>query len=144
MKTLFNVLLALSLMTVGGLIGSQVVAHGNKDGDAAVSVKPLISEIPGDLGNKRITMVEVTYPPGSSFQAHKHPGTVLAFVHSGTIRSQLGTDENPITYQAGDSWYEPPGARHIHSDNPSDTEPAKIIAILIGDDGAELVQPDAQ
>ncbi len=138
MKTLFNITLAMSLLVVGALIGSQVVAHG----ESAVSVKPLISEIPGDLGNKRITMVEVTYPPGSSFQAHQHPGTVLAFVHSGTIRSQLGTDEAPVTYRAGDAWYEPPGARHVHSDNPSDTESAKIIAILVGDDGAELVQPD--
>lgn len=138
MRQILTVVTAFGLVALGALLGGQVVAHG----EAEVAVKPLLSEVPGDLSGKRITMLEVTYPPGTSFQAHQHPGTVLAFVHRGTIRSQLGTDKAPVTYNAGDAWYEPPGARHVFSDNPSQTEPVTIIAILVGDDGADLVQPD--
>ena len=125
------------------IVGAQLVAaHGDQAADKAVAVAPLLSELPADIAGKRITMVEVTYPPGSSFQAHRHPGSVLVYVASGEIRSQLDTDAEPVTYKAGDVWYESPNARHVYSENPSDTVAAKLIAILIGDDGAELVLPD--
>ena len=125
------------------IIGAELVAaHGDQTSAKAVAVAPLLSELPADINGKRITMVEVTYPPGSSFQAHRHPGSVLVYVASGEIRSQLDTDPEPVTYKAGDVWYESPNARHVYSENPSDTVTAKLIAILIGDDGAELVLPD--
>ncbi|MGR8948727.1 MAG: cupin domain-containing protein [Gammaproteobacteria bacterium] len=137
-------LIAVLVFALAIMAGQAVVAHGEQTAETAVAVAPLLSEIPADLSGKRITMVAVTYPPGSSFQPHRHPGSVLVYVASGEIRSQLDTDADPITYKTGDVWYESPDARHVYSENPSDKVPAKIIAILIGDDGADLVLPDSR
>ncbi len=140
--TVFRNALTLFALVLCVIATQLAMAHGDQGAENAVAVAPLLTQLPADLAGKRITMVEVTYPPGSSFQAHRHPGSVLVYVASGEIRSQLDTDEAPVTYKAGEVWYESPNARHVYSENPSDTVPAKLIAILIGDDGAELVLPD--
>ena len=48
-------------------------------------------------------------------------------------------------YKAGESWFENPGSHHSVSENASDTEPARLVAVLIVDAGEkELVIPDPQ
>jgi quercetin dioxygenase-like cupin family protein len=57
-------------------------------------------------------------------------------VLSGSIRSQV--EGEPLrVYSAGQSWTEPPNAHHLVSANASKTEPARLIAYVIADDGAE-------
>lgn len=108
----------------------------------AIDIQAMFSAIPDDLGGKRMTVVEVIFPPGVVVDSHRHPGSVFAYVLSGAVRSQLAGEDEPTIYQAGQSWYEPPGARHIVNDNPSPDEPARLLAILFGDDEAELLLPD--
>src|SRR5215471_6368277 len=48
-----------------------------------------------------ITLVEVTYPPGTSSPPHVHANGVMAFVLSGTIASKVG-DGPEQTFRAGD------------------------------------------
>jgi quercetin dioxygenase-like cupin family protein len=97
-----------------------------------VSSEPL-AHIPG----KRVTVAIVDFPPRSLSPPHRHGGSVTAYVLSGTIRSQLG--QGPVeTFRPGGTFFEPLGIIHTLSENPSDTEPAQLMAIFVHDEGATL------
>jgi quercetin dioxygenase-like cupin family protein len=90
-----------------------------------------------DVPGKRVTIVRVFYGPGGFTPAHRHAGTVTAYVTKGEIRSQLGG--GPVeTFKIGQSFFEPPSATHLVSANASNTEPAELIAVFVADEGAEL------
>ena len=92
--------------------------------------------LPNVLG-KRVTIVRVFYGPGGFTRAHRHAGTVTAYVTKGEIRSQLAG--GPIeTFGVGQSFFEPPGSTHLVSANASSTEPAELIAVFVADEGAQL------
>jgi len=96
-----------------------------------------IPNIPG----KTILAVVVDYPPGGKTPSHHHPGSAFinGYVLSGAIRSQVDGGEIRV-YHAGESWSENPGAHHQISENASDSEPAKLLAIFIMDkDEKDLV-----
>jgi hypothetical protein len=78
-----------------------------------------------------VTIVRVTYVPGGYTPAHRHAGSVMAYVTAGTIRSQLAG--GPVeTFKVGESFFEPPGAIHLVSENASSTEPAESHRRLRG------------
>jgi len=80
----------------------------------------------------------VDYRPGGFSAPHRHAasGFVFAYVLSGTVRSQI--EGEPLrAYSAGQSWTEPPNAHHLVSANASKTKPARLIAYIIADDGAQ-------
>jgi quercetin dioxygenase-like cupin family protein len=92
-----------------------------------------LPNVPG----KRVTIVRVFYGPGGFTPAHRHAGTVTAYVTKGEIRSQLGG--GPVeTFKVGQSFFEPPGTTHLVSANASNTEPAELVAVFVADEGAEL------
>ena len=97
-----------------------------------------------NLPGKRLVTHIVDYPPGVSSAPHRHAGSafIYAYVLSGAIRSQV--DDEPVrVYRPGETWFERPGAHHRVSANASDTEPARLLAVLIVDVGDEqLVIPD--
>jgi quercetin dioxygenase-like cupin family protein len=48
-------------------------------------------------------------------------------------------------FHAGESWTEDPGAHHTISENASDSEPAKLLAIFVVDtDDTELTTVEKQ
>jgi quercetin dioxygenase-like cupin family protein len=63
-------------------------------------------------------------------------------VLSGAIRSQTSTGGPVKVYQAGDSFFEPPGSIHLVSANASTTEPASLLAVFVADNGAVLTTPE--
>jgi quercetin dioxygenase-like cupin family protein len=92
-----------------------------------------LPNVPG----KRVTVVRVFYGPGGFTPAHRHAGSVTAYITKGEIRSQLGG--GPVeTFKVGQSFFEPPGATHLISANASNTEPAELIAVFVADEGAQL------
>ena len=99
-------------------------------------------EIPGEPP-RDLSLVEVTYPPGTGSPPHLHANGVMAFVVSGTITSKVG-DGPEQTFHAGEAWWEPPGAVHRVSRNESSTEPAKLLAVYVAARGAaadDLMKP---
>jgi quercetin dioxygenase-like cupin family protein len=99
-------------------------------------------EIPGEP-QRDLSLVEVTYPPGTGSPPHLHANGVMAFVVSGTIVSKVG-DGTEQMFHAGDAWWEPPGAIHRVSRNPSATDSATLLAIYIAPRGAtadDLMKP---
>lgn len=88
--------------------------------------------------------VVVTHPPGGKSPRHRHAQSafIYAFVPSGAIRSRVNTDPARV-YQVGESFFEEPGARHIVSENASETEPASLLAVFVVDTGdMKLMTPD--
>jgi quercetin dioxygenase-like cupin family protein len=100
-------------------------------------VEPITSHALPNVPGKRVTVVRVFYGPGGFTRAHRHSGSVTAYITKGEIRSQLagGAVE---TFKVGQSFFEPPGATHLVSANASSTEPAELIAVFVADEGAQL------
>jgi quercetin dioxygenase-like cupin family protein len=84
--------------------------------------------------------VEVSYGPGESSLAHRHPGLTIAYVLDGEIRSKVG-DEPEQTYTAGQMFLETPGQLHAVSRNASATRPAKLLALMFAEKGTQLTTP---
>ncbi len=100
-------------------------------------VEPISSHALPNVAGKRVTIVRVFYGPGGFTPAHRHAGSVTAYVTKGEIRSQLAG--GPVeTFGVGQSFFEPPGAVHLVSANASMTEPAELIAVFVADEGAQL------
>jgi quercetin dioxygenase-like cupin family protein len=90
-------------------------------------------ELPNVPG-KSIKGVLVEYGPGGRSPAHMHAKSafIYATVLEGAIRSQV--NDGPVTvYEAGQSFSELPGDRHAVSANPTDTKPAKLLAVFVVD-----------
>src|SRR5262249_59422452 len=91
---------------------------------AAGSPQDVVERIPShalpNVRGKRVTIVRVFYGPGGFPPAHRHAGSVTAYITKGEIRSQLAG--GPVeTFKVGQSFFEPPGATHLVSANASMT-----------------------
>lgn len=128
------------------LFGLLAVAPPAAAHDASGPQVTLLSraEIP-NLPGKSLVSVLVVYPPGGKSPPHRHAasGFIYAYVLSGAMRSATGAGAAEL-FRAGQSWFEPPGAVHVVSENASDTEPARLLAIFVVDSSETLLTlPDA-
>lgn len=93
-----------------------------------------------DAPGKKGIMATVHYAPGQASIPHYHPGSVFAYVLEGEVVSQLDGGA-PVTYKAGDSWYEAPRTPHNTSRNASASKPATLLVWLLTTDGDEISVP---
>ena len=89
------------------------------------------------VAGKNITTMVVEFSPGAVSPPHHHGGSVTVYVLDGAIRSQL-QGQPAMVYSEGQSFFEPPGIVHLLAENVSATEPARILAVFVADDGATL------
>jgi quercetin dioxygenase-like cupin family protein len=124
------------LGSTGALLAQALLLKAERGGSNVV----FEHELP-DLTMKdwSVTAVEVSYAPGESSAAHRHPGITIVYVLQGEIRSKVG-DEPEKTYAAGQMFLETPGQLHAVSRNAS-AKPAKILALLLAERGAQLTTP---
>ncbi len=108
--------------------------------NAEVAFKEKLPNVPG----KEITGVLVTYAPGGKSASHAHAGSVYAYVISGRVRSENSVTGPVKVYSAGQGFFEPPGSVHTVSENASDSEPARLLAIFVADEGAQLTKASAE
>ena len=92
------------------------------------------------LKNWSVTAVEVSYAPGESSAAHRHPGITIVYVLEGEIRAKVG-DGPEKTYTPGQMFLERPSELHAVSGNASGTRPAKLLALLLAERGKQLTTP---
>jgi quercetin dioxygenase-like cupin family protein len=133
---------ALLLTAAASLLATTVVAQETIAPGANVSVV-FDRELPNVPG-KSMRAVLVEYAPGAGSPSHHHPPSafIYARVLEGAIRSKVN-DGPERTYQAGESWTEKPGDHHQVSQNASNTEPAKLLAIFVLDTSdSKIVIPD--
>jgi quercetin dioxygenase-like cupin family protein len=126
-------------ITIDGLAAviEPLCAVSDPAGSSLDRVEPITSHALPNVPGKRVTIVRVFYGPGGFTRAHRHSGSVTAYITKGEIRSQLAG--GPVeTFKVGQSFFEPPGATHLVSANASSTEPAELIAVFVADEGAQL------
>lgn len=121
------------------LAGTGLLLAQTTNAPASKATRIFVEKLANAPG-KTMTVVVVDYPPGGSSASHRHSGPVFAYVLAGAVNSQI-TGGKVITYKAGESFFEPPGVAHLVSANASLTEPARLLAVIIADDGAPLVIP---
>ena len=100
----------------------------------------------GDLPNLtmdgwEVTVSVVDYAPGRVGPVHHHAGFVLAYVLEGAVIAKISGQGEAKTYTAGQMFYEPPGSTHEVSNNASQTQPAKLLAMIFAKKGATLTTP---
>jgi quercetin dioxygenase-like cupin family protein len=88
-----------------------------------------------------VTVSYVDYPPGRVGAAHRHPGFVLAYVLEGAVITKISGQGEEKTYTAGQMFYEQPGATHEVSKNASQTQPARLLAMIFAKKGSTLTTP---
>ena len=59
----------------------------------------------------------------------------------GMIRSQVNAEPVRV-YREGESFFEDLNSLHAISENASETEPARLLAVFVADDGASLTTFD--
>ena len=122
------------------LAGKIIMAQTNGTGETVTTnFEHAIPNIPG----KSLVATVVDYAPGGASVSHEHAKSafIYAYVVSGAVRSQV--EGEPLgVYRVGQSWTEPPNAHHIVSANASKTQPAKLIACIVADDGVETTVYD--
>ncbi len=89
------------------------------------------------LDDWEVTVSNVDYAPGRVGRVHHHAGFVLAYVLEGNIVTKISGQEER-TYRPGEMVYEPPGSTHEVSRNASDTQPAKLLALIFAKKGVPL------
>lgn len=85
-----------------------------------------------------VTVSYVDYAPGRVGTAHHHAGFVLAYVLEGAVIAKISGQGEEKTYTTGQMFYEQPGATHEVSKNASQTQPAKLLAMIFAKKGSTL------
>lgn len=99
-------------------------------------------DLPGvNLDGWEVTVSHVDMPPGRVGAAHQHAGFVLAYVVSGKVITKVSGQGPEHVVNAGEMFYEQPGATHEVSKNASQTEPARLLAMIFAPKGATLTKP---
>ncbi len=125
---------------------SVVLANYTPDAQAAgpgVSRELLIRQALPDFPGRVVTALTIEIAPGTVVAPHRHGGLVYVYLLEGRVRSQLN-DESPKEYVAGQSWIEPAGSLHSKTENPSDTEPARFLAVIYSKADATITQPEGE
>ena len=130
----------LGLLIGGALLAgaaSGAMTPASEDDVTVIRTEPL-ANVPGQT----LTVLTVNYGPGAKSRRHHHAGSVFAYVLSGAIRSENSSTGPAKVYRAGDSFFEPSGSTHLVSANASSTEPARLLAVVIAADGAQVTSFD--
>src|SRR5437588_9031534 len=126
-----------STMDAVSAIIEPLCASSDPAGSTLDTVQPVTSHALPNVPGKRVTIVRVFYGPGGFTRAHRHAGSVTAYITKGEIRSQLAG--GPVeTFKVGQSFFEPPRATPLVSANPSSNEPAALLALVVAEEGGEL------
>ena len=83
---------------------------------------------------KEVVMLTVTYPAAGASLPHRHDAQVFVYVLEGELKMQV-RGSPAVTLRPGQTFYEAPDAVHVVSANTSNTEPAKILVVMIKDKG---------
>ena len=134
-----------SFALLSELIGSAIDA-GAQTPAAGATPPPRPPVYKGDLPNVtmdgwEVTVSQVDYAPGRVGAAHHHAGFVLVYVLEGAVIAKVSGQGPERIYNAGEMFYEPPGATHEVSKNASQTEPAKLLAMIFAKKGETLTNP---
>ena len=142
-RAISNVAVVVFLAGMAGLAGYALGIDAASARDSGDTVTPIFTRKLDNAPGKSLTALVVDYAPGGGSPAHHHDesAVIFAYVVSGAVRSQVNDGEAAV-YKAGQFFFEPPGAAHGISQNASDSEPARLLAVVVADDGATITTYD--
>ena len=106
----------------------------------AADVKELFAIDLPDYPGKESRMIEVSYPPGARDMVHRHDAHAFVYVLEGQVVMQL-KGQPAVTLKAGQTFYEGPNDIHVVGRNASNTEPARIVVVLMKAKGTPVLTP---
>jgi quercetin dioxygenase-like cupin family protein len=108
----------------------------------ATKVSQLMKQTLADVPGREVLMLTLDIPPGGGSPAHRHPGAHnFGYVLEGAYKIKL--DNGPETVLTkGQTFYEAPGQLHAVSGNASNTEPAKVLVVVVNEIGKPLTVPE--
>lgn len=121
----------------------RLAAAQTQTAPAAVPRPPIFKhDLPNlTMDDWEVTVSYVDYAPGRVGAPHHHAGFVLVYVLEGAVIAKISGQGDEKTYTTGQMFYEQPGATHEVSKNASQTEPAKLLAMIFAKKGATLTTP---
>jgi quercetin dioxygenase-like cupin family protein len=124
-----------------GLASLALVVLDRSEASAASDIKAIYErELPSvSLHPWQVTVLELTFPPGTTSPKHAHPGFVLGYILEGEYRFQLEGEQEKVL-STGDVFYEAPGSIHLPSGTASITKPARILALALAEKGKAITK----
>ena len=121
---------------------AEVLASGREAGAQTPPGPVFKHDLPNvTMDDWEVTVSYVDYAPGRVGAPHRHPGFVLAYVLEGAVIAKISEQGEEKTYAAGQMFYEQPGATHEVSKNASQTQPARLLAMIFAKKGSTLTTP---
>jgi quercetin dioxygenase-like cupin family protein len=133
--------ITVGVLSAGGISLAQHGEH-DKGGDyvKVLSQRDIIEKLDGKKA--KATTVAVTLAPGQVEVPHRHPGPAFGYILEGEYEWAVD-DNSPKILKAGDTFYEPTGCLHGVGRNPSKTNKARFIALVLHpEDAKDLVIPE--
>jgi quercetin dioxygenase-like cupin family protein len=105
-------------------------------------VQQILSQPLSDLPGREVRVTLIDRAPGAASAPHRHPGHhTVGYVMEGTYEFAIDR-QTPRRLKAGDTFYEPPGAIHSTSRNPSPAERLKILVCMVADQKNPTTVPE--
>jgi quercetin dioxygenase-like cupin family protein len=134
--------LVASFALLADLVAADALAGAQTPAPSAAPRPVFKQDLPNvTLDDWEVTVSHVDYPPGRVGAVHHHAGFVLAYVLEGAIVTKISGQGEEKTYNVGQMFYEQPGATHEVSKNASQTQPAKLLAMIFAKKGSVLTTP---
>jgi len=109
---------------------------------APATVQQILSQPLADLPGREVRISIVERAPGTASAPHRHPGHhTFGYVVEGTYEFAIDR-QAPRLLKAGDTFYEPPGAVHSTSRNPSADQRVKILVFMVADQKNPTTVPE--
>jgi quercetin dioxygenase-like cupin family protein len=86
----------------------------------------------------RVTAVEITLQPGAQTGWHTHPVPLFGYILEGELTVDYGA-KGKRTYRKGDGLLE--AMDHAHNGRNTGSQPVRILAVFIGEEGARDTAP---
>jgi quercetin dioxygenase-like cupin family protein len=140
-RDFLNALVAAALM---GIVGSEraTAQQTPNGGPSANNAQGALRQpLPAPFTGMDAAFASLTIRPGAPpTRPHTHSGFVLGYVIEGDYLFAIN-NEAPRVVHAGEIFYEPPGATHTTHASAKPDQTVKLLAIVIGPQGAATTAP---
>ena len=125
----------IAVAAIAAIVSAVVSANVGRPQAQPAPARPnqLLTQPLADLPGREARITLLDRAPGASSRPHRHPGHhTFGYVIEGSYEFAIN-GEAPRLLKAGDVFYEPPGALHSTSRNPSSDKPTKILVFMVAD-----------
>ena len=130
-----------ALVSMAAFLELAPSAFAQAQAPAGASNQVFTHDLPNlTMDDWEVSVSHVDYAPGRVGNPHRHPGFTLAYVLEGAVVAKV-TGQQEHTYTVGQMFYEPPGSVHEVSRNASQTQPARLLALIFAKKGLPKTSP---